>query len=69
MKSVPPLKSSDMPSGNTKVQLELLTNFIGHFHDEMVKANRTADYRTLSRRLMDMTSVYNLLVSTALSSF
>lgn len=47
---------------SVEIQLAFLQPFINNFDDEMIKANRTMDYRTISRRLMDMTSVYNLMV-------
>ena len=62
----PSLLSNQLPSGNTQIQLEMLKNFTRNFDEEMIKANRTADYRTMSRRIMDMTSVYNMLVCAAI---
>ncbi|XP_052819342.1 uncharacterized protein LOC128245129 isoform X2 [Mya arenaria] len=45
----------------TSARLQVVMNFVSQFDDEMIKANRTADYRTLCRRVMDVTSIYNKL--------
>ncbi|WAQ96233.1 CSMD1-like protein, partial [Mya arenaria] len=60
--SKPTLTTQDVAALNTtSAQLQLIMNFVSQFDDEMIKANRTADYRTLCRRAMDVTSIYNKL--------
>jgi len=40
----------------------MVVDFISQFDEEFIKANRTADYRTLCRRTMDITSIFQLWV-------
>ncbi|KAL4239961.1 hypothetical protein ACF0H5_000758 [Mactra antiquata] len=59
IRSVPGLLFADLETLGNDAQFVNVKNYFSQFTEELIKANRTWDYRTIARRVMDMASVYN----------
>ncbi|XP_053393015.1 uncharacterized protein LOC123564401 isoform X2 [Mercenaria mercenaria] len=61
VKSKPPLTTADLAGLSNDAMLKKTSDYIDQFDEGLIKANRTYDYRTISRKVMDISSVYNEL--------
>ncbi|XP_053383373.1 uncharacterized protein LOC123564671 [Mercenaria mercenaria] len=63
VKSKPSLTTADIADLNSADTLQVTSDYVEQFNEVLIKANRTFDYRTISRKVMDISSVYNKLSS------
>ena len=58
----PSITSESLNNLTDTGQVNIVKPYLAAFTDELIKANRTWDYRTLSRKITGITSVYNNVV-------
>ena len=61
-KSQPDLTTAMLADQSNENMYAKTSGYVDQFDEELIKANRTYDYRTLARKVMDISSVYNELV-------
>ena len=62
----PAITSAELNALDDQAQVDIVKPYLEEFTDELIKANRSWDYRTLSRRITGIASLYNNVVSISL---